>query len=162
MNDIPSWIPYWIVIIVALIGAVVIIQQIRYGKQSETWPTITGKIKSSELKKRFSGRSGTSYRAAITYTYEVTGKSYECERIAFRTSVYISGPGMRQFVERTLEKYPEGMDVTVYYNPDKPEQATLENGVYHLNFLLLALDGLLLIALLTPYLSRAYEAMIAR
>jgi hypothetical protein len=96
--------------------------------QSHKWPTVPGKIVSSELEsetERHNRKPITTYAAAIRYAYEVDGKAYESDQIQLGGTSETSQPG--EF-ERMVKRYPEGKRVTVYYDPDDPATATLEPG----------------------------------
>ena len=96
--------------------------------QAHKWPTVTGTIVSSELESKTEDHSRKpirTYGAAIRYAYEVDGKAYESDQIQLGGTSETSQPG--EF-ERMVARYPEGMRVTVYYDPDDPATATIEPG----------------------------------
>lgn len=96
--------------------------------QAHKWPTVTGTIVSSELESetdRHDGKPMTMYGAAIRYSYQVGGKSYESDSIQLGGTSETSRPG--EF-ERMVARYPKGKSVKVYYDPDDPATATLEPG----------------------------------
>ena len=57
---------------------------------------------------------------AATYRYQVQGRSYSSNVRSF-------GDGMTD--SEVFEQYPGGRGVTVYYDPDNPQEATLIKGV---------------------------------
>ncbi len=65
----------------------------------------------------------TLYRPAIVYEYEAAGQHFKGNRIA-------QSPGMNRgipdFAEQTVQRYPRGSAVDVYFNPARPGEAVLE------------------------------------
>src|SRR6185295_13430861 len=56
----------------------------------------------------------------IEYEYSVAGRTYHGDRVSI-------GEDLGNFnVADTIAKYPRGKAVTVYYNPNRREQAVLE------------------------------------
>ena len=89
---------------------------------AQTWPTVTGKITASKVKRQHDSENGPVDYPHVSYTYEVNGKTH-------RSSNIMAGGelgGMN--VESTLARYPQGSQVTVYYDPQNPKDAVLEPG----------------------------------
>jgi hypothetical protein len=113
------------------IGALVAYGTIRMrlkNKRAHTWPTVRGTILSSEVEsevKRHDNRPIETYGAAVRYSYEVRGKTYESDQIQLGGTRETSDPD--EF-EQTVARYPAGKRVTVYYDPTDPGIATLEPG----------------------------------
>jgi len=99
-------------------------------KQSEHWLTTTGKIISSELDSQTNtdeeGYSTTTYIARVLFAYEVSGVPYQGDCINFNYGMRTSNLRIQQSI---VEQYPEGSAVTVYYDPEKTDQAVLERKV---------------------------------
>lgn len=85
---------------------------------SQTWISTTGEIIKSRVE--VSGGEYTSVSPKIVYKYRVGENEYTCDEISF------SVLGRNESAYETVDRYPEGMSVTVYYNPDNPNEATLE------------------------------------
>ena len=68
----------------------------------------------------------------MRYAYAVNGVTYTGERISF------DDPG-------SYLTYTEGDEVTVYYNPDRPERAVLEVGMDRGSTVVYLLAGLLVL-----------------
>jgi len=89
---------------------------------SRTWMTATGLVIKSRVE--VSGGDTASVSPKVVYTYEVDGKLYE-------NSVVRAGD---QFMAirrsgdayNIIDRYPEGKTVTVYYNPQNPQDSALE------------------------------------
>ena len=118
----------WGVFVFALyLGNVHFLEEIAYTRDrenaAETWPSVIGKISASEVRVSRAGRRhGTTQFPHVSYTYEVNGKAYHSSNIM--AGGEIGGVN----VESTLARYPNGSEVTVYYNPQKPNDAVLQPG----------------------------------
>ena len=71
------------------------------------------------------------YQPVVKFTYEVEGKTFKSNRIMFGevSSLYGNLP-----IE-IVQKYPEGKNVIVFYNPYKPQEAVLETGLTKKSFI---------------------------
>jgi hypothetical protein len=76
------------------------------------------------------GERNERFFASVQYTYTVDGQQYV-------------GKAVRRFwkqrqdefltdydAQRVVKRYPAGESVTVYYNPESPEEAMLQRGVW--------------------------------
>ncbi len=93
-------------------------------KETEKWPTVEGVVVSATVNTHESDGS-TMYKPVITYKYSVNGKEYTSPKLSF--SDYSSSNS--DYAYETVNKYPKGTKVTVFYNPEKPYKAVLEPGV---------------------------------
>jgi len=90
---------------------------------AQSWPHTSGTVLQSSVQSR-STDNGTSIFPLVVYSYTVNGKSYQSQIIKAGDqvmSVRIMGDA-----QKTVNRYPAGAKVTVYYNPDDPKQAALE------------------------------------
>jgi hypothetical protein len=119
-------------------------------QQSLTWPTVPGRISRSGVdvsvsRERSNRRDGryretSSYSAAIEYDFHVNGKTITGRRVAVMSDQF----GSRDWAEATTKNFPVGSDVTVSYNPDRPEECVLEPGRWGgAGFLVILAGGLL-------------------
>jgi hypothetical protein len=92
-------------------------KNVQMAKASVNWPTTTGKISASDIKKVMFRR-----QPQITYTYLVNDKPYTSQRVSF------AGGYKPKEVDPTVARYPVGSDVTVAHDPQNPAEATLETG----------------------------------
>jgi len=114
------------------------------GKANQQWPSITGQISSTTLTS-----AENDLLPDIRFSYTVDGKHYE-GRVEFPPGT-MPMPG---FASAQLEKYPAGSPVTVHYNPQQPEQATLEPGRANDDWLILAMGiGFTAIGVLAMFFS---------
>lgn len=84
---------------------------------SESWSSTMGRVTFCWPGPRY---------PAVEYTYMVNGQEFTGKRIWFgeaRALLPSASAGV-------AERYPEGGEVMVYYNPDKPRDSVLERRVY--------------------------------
>ena len=130
---------------------------------SQKWPAETGTITASSIETSRSNKGNTMYSADIRYTYQVNGQGYTGSKVSFGDVSTSDSADARKIVSR----YQSGQAVTVYYNPQDPQQAVLETGFSPGLFLPLGIGtvfslvgGLLLIAVVSAYL-RGDEASLS-
>jgi hypothetical protein len=90
-------------------------------RASRLWPSTPGKVTSSQLMIGGS-RSSRWYKAQVAYTFAVNGQSYTGEKVFFGDSRFRS----RGKPESVVDRYREGAEVEVFYDPQQPQQAVLE------------------------------------
>jgi uncharacterized membrane protein len=89
-------------------------------KASRSWQTAMGTIVKAEV---VEGRSTDSveYSVSVAYDYVVNGVRCTGKRIGFGARSYIR----KKKAQEQLERYPVNSSVTVYFNPEKPEESIL-------------------------------------
>lgn len=100
------------------------VRSLRDANNSTSWPTVPGVVVSSDVD-RHTSDDGTTYSAEVLYDYDVDGESYSSNSVSFGSYSSSSSSHARDIVR----KYPKGSDVTVAYDPSKPESCILEVGV---------------------------------
>ena len=110
------------------------------GTESKSWPSAEGYVITSYVDKRVeyvgsNRRRTTTYTPVIRYEYNVSGRSYTSGRVCFSGG---SGGSDRSDAVEVTEKYPEGAEVKVFYNQEKPEESVLEPGVVWSAIILIA------------------------
>ncbi len=95
------------------------------GKQSASWPAVTGTVTYSRAQPTTTENNRKEYRLSVRYSYSVDGKSYSGDRVT-ASDMYEKTLNAAQ--ER-LKKYPAGGEVRVYYDPDNPASSVLETGM---------------------------------
>ncbi len=108
------------------------------GVTSAHWPTVEGRVLSSQVKAEGGKNGGTVYSANIHYAYTVNDGSFTSRRVCFGGI----NTGNRIFPGQLVEKYPAGSSVKVYYSASDPSMAVLEPGMQS-SSLLVAGIGLL-------------------
>ena len=92
-------------------------KNVQMAKASVNWPTTTGRITASEVKKVVFRR-----QPQVTYAYSVNGTAYVSQRVSF------AGGYKPKEVDPVLARYPVGGEVMVAHDPQNPAEATLETG----------------------------------
>ena len=101
--------------------AITIRRSINAAKQ---WTPVTAKIIESNIEedntRTATGKAEYSYIPHITYEYNVSGKIFKNGRIIFGRPYFdfLTAQGLR-------DRYPEGSEAEIYYDPQKPEQSVL-------------------------------------
>lgn len=90
--------------------------------QSRNWLHTEGVVDLSEVfaneSKSASGTPAQVQRAHIVYTYKIGSNIFASDRVSFSPEAN-RAPSL-------VDKYPKGKKVTVYYSPDNPSSAVLE------------------------------------
>ena len=117
-------------------------------KASSAWPTTGGKVITSKVEKhkKTSGstrkrRRSTTYKAQVLYEYTVDGIRYSSKKVSFGEYSSSNPTHARQIINR----YPEGKNVKVYFNPDKPNVSVLEPGVSLWSYMPLGIGAVFII-----------------
>lgn len=92
-------------------------KNIQLAKASTGWPTVSGRITTSETVRVMFRR-----QPRVTYSYSVDGIPFSGNRISF------AGGYAPKETDAILTRYPVGQDVLVAHEPGNPAQATLETG----------------------------------
>ena len=104
--------------------------------KTSNWPTASGNIIRTSIefekgtKKPGSDAPGTwdSYYPKIEYQYSVSGNEYRSSKVEAIFSGKASCNTEWQ-AKKIIEKYPEGRNVLVFYDPKDPSRACLESGI---------------------------------
>ncbi|MCI0394413.1 MAG: DUF3592 domain-containing protein [Chloroflexi bacterium] len=89
---------------------------------SQSWLSTTGVIVKSRVE--VSGGDHASVSPHVVYEYSVGGQTYQGKQIRAGDS-YFNITNSRQAYD-TVDRYPAGNQVIVYYNPANPAEAALE------------------------------------
>lgn len=100
------------------------VRSMEMSKRAEHWPTVPGKIVTSDFVVD-SDSDSTTYRASVSYEYDVIGTLLTGNKIAFG----YSGSSAQSYHRDIYEALPVGAQVAVRYDPHKPERAVLSYGV---------------------------------
>ncbi|MES2704576.1 MAG: DUF3592 domain-containing protein [Bacteroidota bacterium] len=118
-GNMPVWMPLFF-----LLMAVLLAFDIFKSYASVKWPSVPGTIIKMQDATALHERGVRKFD--LEYSYEVDGKLYTSNRIAF-------GEGnlaltSKKKLDTYLALYPEGTKVTVFYDPNNPARATLRCG----------------------------------
>ncbi len=111
----------------ALGGALVLLMaqhELAEARRSQTWPTTLGWVVRSHVQ-RVATDTGYAYYADIAYEYTVGAQRFVGQRVRFSETGY--GPGaQRERAMLTVQRYPVGQPLPVFYDPRRPSAAVLE------------------------------------
>jgi len=132
------------------------------GLRTYRWPTTSGVVRGQDITSSTSSEGGsTSYSPKLRYEYDVDGTTYVSSRIAVG-----SGPSFssRSGAREWLEAYPTDSEVTVHYNPRRPDRSVLQPGgvLGGLFLVVLAAAGLTVLMALTTGLPAPVERFLDR
>lgn len=124
--------------VVAIVFVFFAMKDIYTANSARNWRAVQGEIisKKAEIVKR---RFTSDLEPSISYKYKVNGQVYISDRIQIGRT---SGDA-----KEILDKYP-GKNVTVYFDPDTPSEATLDRNLNQSNILILFGLAILMIVLL--------------
>jgi len=121
----------WVAALLSLIGICIVLGisvELYESALGYKWPQATGKVIMSEVRSQIMEASKSKYRyywPEVQYRYQVGRMSYSGNRVRF------SQHGMDQDeAKRVVAMYPSGKIVAVHYDPDDPEAAVLEQGIF--------------------------------
>ncbi|MBN1120585.1 MAG: DUF3592 domain-containing protein [Anaerolineae bacterium] len=86
----------------------------------ETWMHINGEVAHSEIVEEKS-LLGPGYRTEVEYVYVLNGGEYTGSRITFNDQPFRK----RSEAEAVVEAFEAGESITVFYDPNQPENAAL-------------------------------------
>ncbi len=116
---------------------------------SRHWPTVPGTIVRARAREQVDTREGggviTRYYPEVEYAYTVAGHTYRSTRIRFGGLPFSLTPDRDEVITWLKEHYPEGKNVTVHYNPRRPQEAVLEPGVATAAYLLIGIGVISLV-----------------
>lgn len=96
-------------------------------EESQSWPGAPGMVTAAEVKcsvnRDEDGNESYAYYPKVEYTYQVGGETLTGNRLAFGGQVAQKNQAA---VQKSLERYPVGGLVTVYYDPARLSEAVLE------------------------------------
>ncbi|MCL4678148.1 MAG: DUF3592 domain-containing protein [Alphaproteobacteria bacterium] len=110
-------------------------------KASERWPTVEGRITTSEVQQDRGNKGKVMFSANVGYDYQVDGQKLLGDTVWFGGNFSSSSSGLAR---QTVDKYPVGKQVRVSYDPAQPEVSVLEPGAFWSSYLVYGIGLLLL------------------
>jgi len=93
------------------------------GRQTKTWPSSTGRITSTSLRKSYDNEGDPDgFYPEIHFTYSVEGETYDN---SFRKPKI----SHRRKAEEYLRQFIAGDQISFFYNPAKPTDITDKQGI---------------------------------
>ena len=90
---------------------------------AQSWPGTMGTVLISTVQSRRTGRSHSTY-AVVVYQYQVNAQAYQGQTI--RAGEQFPTVRIIGQAQETVNRYPVGAQVMVYYNPANPQESALE------------------------------------
>ena len=116
----------WIMILAGAVALYFGVVSLQRAKESVSWPTVQGVIEESRVERdRSDARKDATYLQKICYSFEVEGAKHSGTRVAYGD--YSSSD--LSHAQGIVDRYPVGKQVSVYYQPGKPDECLLEPGV---------------------------------
>ncbi len=94
----------------------------RKSQASMKWPSARGRVVASDVNRCRDNDGNWAEEARVVYEYVVNGASFKGNRITFGGA----SSGNRSAARKTIERYPAGVEVDVFYDPAQPGAAVLE------------------------------------
>jgi hypothetical protein len=99
---------------------------VHQAKVAREWPSVTGKVISSRIVEGRYRSSETrqmihTYRPVVEFEYEVGGKTFKSQRIAFGKMLFYQASEANDF----MVQHAEGALVAVFYDPQRKSDAVL-------------------------------------
>lgn len=112
-------------------GGIYLIVRSRRDKQkaasSLAWPSVLGRVVESRVEESRStdseGDVSITYRPYVRYEYTLQDQTYSGDKLYVGL---VGSSSNRRKAEETASQYPAGSAVTVYYNPQDPQDAVLQ------------------------------------
>jgi len=111
------------------------------GKKTLRWPSVEGAIEES-----LRSSDENDILPKIVFSYRIGDHRYQRE-LALPGSAGVTP----DFAESYVKKYPQGTKVRVHYNPEQPDEATIEPGLARDDWLIFVI-GMLATALGAAFL----------
>lgn len=112
-----------------LAGALLLFFTIRTRKKSSasmSWPSTKGTITSSTVRRNSAtdedGHTNYTFSPIVEYDYSANGQAYKGKTIHYGIT---ASPSMAT-AQKEADRFTPGMPVTVFFNPEKPNEAVLE------------------------------------
>jgi hypothetical protein len=127
-------------LLATLWGLIIILK----ARKTQDWPYVEGVIEESRL-----SSDKNDLLPYILFSYSIGERDYR-QTMEFPVDITPS----QEFAKSYVQKYPVGSRAQVYYDPDNPQNATLEPGLGKGDWLVLAMGlGMLVLGLGILFLS---------
>ena len=113
----------------------VTVTDILTSREAESWPTATGVVTKSEIRRARTKKR----RHDLEYRFVVDGMAYRGHRDTLRSGL------IRHRTTERAAMYPVGREVVVFYHPQNPNNSTLDTRIYWPGVLFHGVAALLLL-----------------
>ncbi len=125
-------------------------------RASDEWTKTVGKINSSKIETERDSDGKKTFHIKIDYEYVVLGKTFTGSRIRISDLSIKSAAKAKS----KLQKYTQGKEVNVYYDPVLPDSCALETGAGWDSYLFVAVFGLFTLLGLFAILTAIFKIFI--
>ena len=136
------WLPIVFGAIVTLTAAILLVVVRSNAEAARSWPSTTGRIETTAVR-TVRGRYADSYEPHVEYSYAVAGHVYRSAQIS-----WAGHPTYSRYADAAdalARRFVPGQSVRVYYAPDDPANAILDQDNYYLAPFVMLPFGLLLL-----------------
>ena len=91
--------------------------------EAQSWSSTMGVVISSTIQVRYTSRSRSEI-PIVVYQYQVDGKSFQGQTI--KAGEQFLNIRLYGDAQKTVDRYPVGAQVMVYFDPENPAQSALE------------------------------------
>lgn len=109
-------------------------KELRLAQESLRWPVADGTIRNSSVEYHSSSDGGGTYQAEVFYQFTVDGESHSGNKVSFGDY----GTSHPAHAQKIVNRYPQGLQVPVYYRGEEPNTCILEPGWHWQNWGILA------------------------
>jgi hypothetical protein len=124
---IPSYYVYPFAGLFIAIGCFVVVVGVRMCREARvtwTWPSTEGVVRDTEVVETFCAQNSNKvFQPVVKYEYLVNERRHTGKRIKI-----VDIASGSKYAHRVVASYPVGAKITVYYNPNSPEEAVLRRG----------------------------------
>jgi hypothetical protein len=114
-------------LLIFLLMALIAAAQWRRVAAARRWPVARGTVVESRVEDYRDSDGDWIYRPVITYQYDVGGRVYTNDLLAFGArSLTRGGIGAERKAQASVARYPLGGNVEMHYHPERPEESVLE------------------------------------
>jgi hypothetical protein len=99
-------------------------QSMSQRQSAQNWANTTGTVLMSSVQSSYSSTGGSSIYPVVVYQFVVNGKMIQSQNI--RAGDKYLKVNVSWQAQETVNKYPIGKQVTVYYDPNNPAECALE------------------------------------
>ena len=108
----------------SLFTTIIMVSDIAADLGTGDWEPVDGIVTNSYVSSSSDSEGGTTYCLHVSYEYVVDGISYDGDRVS-----YSSEHSCNSWSQNADDDYPEGEEITVYYDPSNPSESVLEPGL---------------------------------
>ncbi len=106
------------------------LRQSTRGRETRSWTRTQGRVTAAYVDELPgpAEEGGPRFRPVVRYAYEARGRTYDSEQVSVGSSP-VSTPTDRDAAQRSVDRFPAGRDVEVWFDPGDPRRAVLVRGV---------------------------------